>query len=327
MPEPVVPQDAPLLPGVEDCGPQLRSSLKICDSLGWRLPAALSSRFIRWSSGRRGFYRTRKAIQAWARNVFAGRYVPIPYFEGTLCINIGHRMDRWIFHAGVYEKGTIELIRVACRDGYSFVDVGAAFGSHMVAATLARASDAQRFVAVEPEPSALETLRHNLARNRLDGVTEVLPFALSDRAEIVPFYVTKGDHPGINGLARREADQECILVESRRLDDVIGHDFLGKLLVKIDVEGLEPRVLDGSSGLLESCADLALIIEHAPENLARAGFDRTAVTTRLEARGFELWKINEDTPCLERFDPASDGFCNFVAVRNLPGCWRQYLGN
>jgi FkbM family methyltransferase len=236
-------------------------------------------------------------------------------------------VDRWIFSAGVYEKGTIELIRLACTHGYSFVDVGASLGSHVVAACLARAEGTQKFVAVEPAPAALEILRHNLRRNHLDAVVEVLPFALSDREEVVPFYVTNGNNPGMNGLARTEPDQLCVPVRARRLDDVMALSAPAKLLVKIDVEGLEPRVLDGSSRLLESCAGLILIIEHAPENLARAGFDRTAVTMRLEARGFEFWKIDEDTSCLARLEPTRDGFCNFVAVREFPSCWRPYLRN
>lgn len=330
MPEPLVQQSASLQPlprEVEDCGPQFRSSLKIRDSLGWRLLATLSSRFIRWTAGRRGFYRTRKAVQRMARRVFDGHYVPVPYFEGTLCVDIGHNVDRWIFNAGVYEKGTIELIRAACSHGYSFADVGANLGSHIVAACLARLEETQRFVAVEPAPAALAILRHNLGRNHLDAVVEVLPFALSDREEVVPFYVTNGDNPGMNGLARTQPEQACIPVTARRLDEVMAPSVPAKLLVKLDVEGLEPRVLDGSSGLIESCADLVLTVEHAPENLARAGFDRTAVTMRLEARGFELWRINEGIPCLERFEPTRDGFCNFVAAKKLPACWRGYLGS
>lgn len=234
-------------------------------------------------------------------------------------------MEWRLFKFKVFEPGTIHLIRLACAQGFSFVDVGAHIGTHLVAAALSRRSVDQRFIGFEVEPETLGTLRWNLEKNKLDSITEIHPVALSDVAGNMPFYVNQGDHPGMNGFKQREADQVCIDVPTKCLDQVLDPDFARKLILKIDVEGAEPLVLDGARQLLGSTSDLTLIVEHEVDNLNRAGFTRTAVTERLAAAGFNFWKIDEATCRLLPFSPENETFCNYVAAKSLPSFWEKYL--
>jgi FkbM family methyltransferase len=283
--------------------------------------------FIRWSVNKRGFYKVRQKVLQWARTHFSGYNLPVSYFEGLLWVNVGHKLEWRLFKFKVFEPGTIHLIRLASSKGFSFVDVGAHIGTHLVAAAMSRRSADQRFIGFEAEPETLGTLRWNLRKNRLDSITEIYPFALSDAEGTTPFYVNQGDHPGMNGFKRREADQVCIDVPTKRLDQVLDPDFAKKVILKIDVEGAEPLVLDGARQLLSSASDLVLIVEHEVDNLNRAGFTRTAVTERLAAAGFKFWKIDEANGRLLPFNPENETFCNYLAAKSLPSFWRDFCMN
>jgi FkbM family methyltransferase len=98
-----------------------------------------------------------------------------------------------------------------------------------------------RILAFEPDPAAFALLKRNIAQNQLENV-ESYSFALSDRTETVSFY--KGPEPGslTGSLLLNRAPGPPIEVEAHELSDYLEkHQQI--MLIKIDVEGMEGKIL------------------------------------------------------------------------------------
>ena len=108
-------------------------------------------------------------------------------------------------------------------------------------------------LAFEPRPGCLEHLRRNIEINQLRDRIEVHPFGLSDRDETVTVR-----------LNRQNVTFEC-----RRLDALVTEPVS---VMKLDVEGMEAKVLGGAAGILERWRPL--IFAEAHDEAALAGLLR-----------------------------------------------------
>ena len=145
------------------------------------------------------------------------------------------------YHAAgrFYEEEELEIIRQWCPPGSVFCDVGANIGNHsLFAAKFLRPS---RVIPVEPNPVAIALLRSNLELNGVAALCDLgcLGYGLSDRTEEGLSIIAPESNLGAGRLV---GDGEGAL-RVRRGDDLLAGrpvDFL-----KIDVEGMEMRVLAG----------------------------------------------------------------------------------
>jgi len=142
-----------------------------------------------------------------------------------------------------YEPEELEIIRRFCPPGAVFCDIGANIGNHAVYAL--KFLRVAQLIAFEPNPEAIAILRSNLG---LNGVL--------DRADLSHLGVGLSDQPseGFGIVAPRRNLGGGQMVEGSgdlavvRADAVLGDrrvDF-----IKVDVEGMELRVLDGLSGVI-----------------------------------------------------------------------------
>jgi FkbM family methyltransferase len=126
-----------------------------------------------------------------------------------------------------------------------FVDVGANVGYFTC---LAR-SHGVHTVAVEPLAGNLKLLYTNLRANAWPDV-EVFPVALAERPGLLELYGTSTGAsllPGWAGISRGSVR----LVPVSTLDNLLSTRFAGqRMLVKIDVEGVEHQVLRGAEQTL-----------------------------------------------------------------------------
>jgi FkbM family methyltransferase len=189
-------------------------------------------------------------------------------------------------HGGRFEPHVMAtLARLVPRDGVA-VDVGANVGA--IALLLARAAPAGRVVAFEASPATVPVLRANLAANGAANV-EVVPLALGDRAGRVRLSAIAAGAGG-SFVSAQAASGEGAEVEATTLDDWVQERGLARLdLVKIDVEGSEPRVLDGARRTLERHRP-ALVVECNPAALLRfQGIGAADLLGRLAAHGEVGW--------------------------------------
>jgi hypothetical protein len=135
---------------------------------------------------------------------------------------------RSLLRGEFYEQDFLDYIRSLQIRGV-YVDVGSCIGTH--ALFFALMCPSTKVYAFEPRAHLFERVLTNTRLNAADHKITAYPWALSDEAGEVT--VT---------LDRREYTLDC-----RRLDDVLP-DRID--VVKIDVEGMEPRVIDGAMASL-----------------------------------------------------------------------------
>jgi FkbM family methyltransferase len=143
-----------------------------------------------------------------------------------------------------YEEPFLRYIQSLGLDGV-YLDIGAHVGTHTI--FFARMCRAERVHSFEPQPDVCRRLRANIELNGVSDHVMVHQVALTDRdCEViltagrqVDSATARKGHPGVS----------TFVVPGRRLDDVVQHRVT---LIKMDVEGMEPAVLNGARRLIRS---------------------------------------------------------------------------
>jgi FkbM family methyltransferase len=158
-----------------------------------------------------------------------------------------------------------------CPPAAWFLDIGAHIGKYSVK----MASAGRQVVAVEANPATARTFRENV---RLNGLTvELLELAAWDETTTLQLS-EPWDESGSTTVL--EGDGDILAV---RLDDALPpHRYQ---LVKIDVEGVEDRVLYGMAGTVDRCAPEFIIETH--DHLVPGVLARTEAF--LDAHGYRRW--------------------------------------
>jgi FkbM family methyltransferase len=158
-----------------------------------------------------------------------------------------------------YDNLTFEIIRQVLRPKSICVDVGCNYGE--ILTVMMQAAPQGKFYAFEPLPDIYHWLSehfhqaHNL---------HLYDLALSNQAGEKSFnYVI--DDPALSGFTRRdyfgiEHQDTQITVKTKRLDDIVlPREKIA--LIKIDVEGAELEVLQGSVATIARCKPV-ILFEH-----------------------------------------------------------------
>ncbi|MGI8807502.1 MAG: FkbM family methyltransferase [Acidimicrobiales bacterium] len=168
--------------------------------------------------------------------------------DGRLYDVVGDSFLEWsLLFFGPYEPEITRLLGYLVKPGNTVLDIGANVGIHTV--TMAKLAGAGRVLAFEPHPQTVERLRANLALNGIDR-TEVVQVALLDRAGAVSLFDSNDSNRAMASLHAYDG-WSSTSVEGMTLDDVLQVRAVPKVdVVKIDVEGFEPAVLEGARGML-----------------------------------------------------------------------------
>jgi FkbM family methyltransferase len=172
------------------------------------------------------------------------------------------------------------------RPGDLFVDVGANVGVY----ALWVADLGAQVIAVEPGPKAARRLRENVAMNTLP--IEVIEAALTATSGTVSFDDAGDTTAHLGGP---------LTVRAMTLDELLGdHRAAG---VKIDVEGAERLVLEGSASALADQRIGCLQLEWNACSEERLGETRTPVAELLARHGYDLFRPDR-AGCLHPTDGA-----------------------
>lgn len=203
---------------------------------------------------------------------------------------------RWhLMHRPKTAEIELSFLDKIVPDGATTVDVGANCG--LYTRELARLS--RRVHAFEPSRQMADILRHTSAAN-----VQVHEIALSDREGEADLIIPQGEQGAVHGLASLEPQlalsaKSCIAlhVPLARLDAVVREDVA---FVKIDVEGHELNVLNGSVALLERSRPVFLV-EAEDRHRADATESVFGFFRRNSYRGFFI--EDGDIVSVDQFDP------------------------
>ena len=168
--------------------------------------------------------------------------------------------DRFLVDQEFYEDELLNYIGSLELSGV-YVDVGANVGNHTLFWALF--CNAQRILAFEALPRFCAVMTKLLIANRVLHKVDLFPFGLSDEQAYVDIEFFDSITPSL----------------VRKLDDIQIDTPIS--LVKIDVEGMEPKVLKGGVNLLERDKPLLFVEAHAKDNLE-------AIMEVIEPIGYQL---------------------------------------
>ncbi len=192
----------------------------------------------------------------------------------------------WLLRLGLLGRAEAAAIRRLAPPGGRAVDVGANQGAFTL--LLSRlVGPSGEVVAVEPDPGLFEALGSNCRENGAVNV-ELHRIAASDRdghGVLHRSTLNRGD----NRLDSDPGPGDDVAIELARLDDVLRGRAVD--LVKIDVQGHEPRVLAGLQATLSSGHRPVLLFEFFPDGIRAAGYDPGGFLESLRRLGYVVLSL------------------------------------
>lgn len=145
-----------------------------------------------------------------------------------------------------------------------FLDIGADLGTYSV--TVAGLHPSVTVWCFEPIPDSVRLLRENLRRNALENRVRVFPCALSDRNGVAVIRCVPsmpGSSSAASGNRNKALPQKEIRIHTRTLDSLAVRlaASYDAVVMKIDVEGMERKVLAGARKILKSGRAVYLLVE------------------------------------------------------------------
>jgi FkbM family methyltransferase len=164
---------------------------------------------------------------------------------------------------GVYEENELNALMKhldGMKSPINAVDIGANVGIWTV--LLAKHKNVRQVFAFEPSPLNVSLLRSNIELNHLEEKVVIIESAVADTDGQVRFEDTG------SGATKRISQTASSFVSSVSLDSYLTGAHVD--LIKIDVEGYEPIVLNGSWNTIEATMP-TLFIEYSLPQVFAAG--------------------------------------------------------
>jgi FkbM family methyltransferase len=179
-------------------------------------------------------------------------------FGYEIVLDLADHIQRAIY-LGTFERLETAMLRRMLRPGMTFVDVGANVGYFTLLAAKAVQSSG-RVISFEPSLYLHDLLASTIRANGLSQVT-LVSSGLGNKAGFANLYLNPSFGNNSPTMVEHTAS-EVTRVQVLRLDDyLVGHEISTIDLLKIDVEGFEPRVLEGASEALASGKIKAVLCE------------------------------------------------------------------
>ncbi|MCU0567936.1 MAG: FkbM family methyltransferase [Oculatellaceae cyanobacterium Prado106] len=211
---------------------------------------------------------------------------------------------------GDWFEAEMEFWRKQIQPGMTVIDVGANVGVYTFSAARKVGSTGQ-VVAVEPFSGCVGCLQETRRVNQMEWVT-ICAGAASDRPGTARLSLHAASE--LNEIVMDDApsNHECEEVACFTLDSLIDQENLTQVdWLKIDAEGHEVQVLEGSVNLINRFAPGILY-----ENIAAGSGSNLSVAQWLQARGYQLFRYQ---PYLQNLIPIDDfkdvqGNLNIIAL-------------
>jgi FkbM family methyltransferase len=278
------------------------STLKVLRDLTYRYPFLKSLLFpilfFRARFNSIGYYYRDQVYQNVKRILADDLIVRNEQFRGNFVVGKKSDLFKRLVFFGEYEPEIAALCLKYVDKSRDVVDVGANIGFFTV--LFAKViEDERKVLAIEPISQALERLHQNIRLNEVERKVIVFEGAASNSGKPVEMKVVDGreeystlglmNHPSV--IKANHITQQA---QASTLDDLVSLHSLDPKLVKLDVEGTENLVLQGSPRILSRHRPI-IVSEISPYLLKRNGGSFEEILDLLRRHEYVF------------FDPASPG--------------------
>ena len=251
-----------------------------------------------------------KAISRFIRWQIASILLPefvfsMPFVSNTrLLISKGMTGATGNWYCGIHELNEMGFVLHVLNEGDVFVDVGANIGSYTI---LAGGAIGAEVIAIEPIPDTFKHLKENINLNQLTGCVKPYCIGVSDKPGTLMFtsYLDT-----VNHVVSSYEHGDLISIPVTTLDDLL--QGTSPTIIKIDVEGHEVAVLEGSRKTLSNPSVIAILLETNGSG-GRYGINDSSIFNIMNENNFEACGYD----ALKRqVLPYVEGQLNTIFVRN-----------
>lgn len=203
---------------------------------------------------------------------------------------------------GVFEPSELDFFQKYCREGMTFVDVGANLGLYSVLA-IHSLNKQGRIIAFEPHPRNFSIFQQNIEENlhsRQGAGPQVDAFQLAaapaeGKHELRLNPENRADNRLYHGTYQGKIeDWASVSVEGKAIDEVLASLGVNEVnFVKMDIQGYEQQALAGFKETLARSQKVILMTEFWPKGLREAGGDAFRYLQELADLGFHLYELKE----------------------------------
>jgi FkbM family methyltransferase len=218
------------------------------------------------------------------------QYTGTTFFGAKVNCSLDDLIQSYIFHFSVWEPEISNLIVQNLAPGDVFIDVGANIGYDSLLGSW-RVGPSGKVVAIEASPKAFGQLQANIELNAFAAKNvRAVQVAASDRQGVLELYDLFAGNMGAATTIAGRGGTRIASVEAKPLVDILTPDEINTVrLIKIDVEGAEPAIMDN---ILESLSrfpkTMDLLVEMSPGERPQRIFDR------MKAEGFYAYRVRND---------------------------------
>lgn len=203
--------------------------------------------------------------------------------------NLGYKLHilfKW------YEAKTVEDCKRLIQPGMNVLDIGANIGYYTCLFSKLVGPKGMVY-AFEPVPENYKVLIKNICSLKYQNVIPIQK-GISNYIGQAEFYRTK--ESGLGGFYGSGDILEKISVEVTTIDAFLtNYGNASVEFIKMDIEGGEPKALEGMSQTIKKSNHLDMIVELNPKTLLRTGFSPQKFLSILDSLGFNI-KVIEELP-------------------------------
>lgn len=239
-----------------------------------------------------------RAFAKWTLSRILKRGGPrVVLHEGAYLGSWSSFSEYWTFHGGVpvAERRLIANTFRALQNAIAF-DVGANVGAFTCLLPTLGAAEVHAF---EPVPETFCRLRANVTANHLTNCCHLNCLAVGRSNDLVTFRID-AKASATNRLfvpGKTKVPPACSLqtIAAVTLDSYCESQGINRIdFLKIDVEGMEPAVLEGAANLLAQRRVGVALLEVCPVNLRSAGLDTDTLFRTIQATGYNACELLDD---------------------------------
>jgi FkbM family methyltransferase len=261
-------------------------------------------------------YRMRRFIWTYFQGQTRETPLQMNWHKGlTIQIHLGNDLSRALFIGGCIEPNELAFLDSVLKEGMVFVDGGANEGLYSLFASRC-VGPSGRVFSFEPSQREFQRLECNIRLNGLGNV-QAIRAALSDSPGETELHIASSPHSGHNTLGQFAHDVPLLRTErvpAQTLDGFAAETALTRLdFLKLDVEGAERRVLEGSRRVLRDMRPM-ILFEASESALQGQASSLPDLLAFLRSQDYRLYAFSggTGTPI-----PAEDETCgsdNMIAV-------------
>lgn len=221
---------------------------------------------------------------SWIRDKWGNELFLSPYYL----------IDREIIFAGTYDLNLNLILEKLVKPGMICIDIGANIGE--VSLHLGKLTSPHgRIYAIEAVRSVFGRLRENVTQNRLDGVVSCYNVAISKEkgTTTIKYADSSKENQGMGSLVDDELSviNKCGTVHTISIDEFLEEHNVEKIdLVKVDIQGAEPYLLEGGRRCFKTIGP-DILMEVSSSLLQKTGKTPADLLAMIEDYGYKSFVV------------------------------------